>query len=137
MRAMRSSEQNPSRGQTGAMEDVMASGGLAWHQWKKHGRCSGLAATAYFEKSREAYGKINRPAVFRKLDKTVKIPARVVEEAFLEANPDLDADMITITCKGAHIQEARICFTKGLDLRTCGRDVIRDCSKSALFDPVR
>ncbi|MEL7275780.1 MAG: ribonuclease T, partial [Pseudomonadota bacterium] len=31
----RSSLRDPSRRQTGAMEDIMGSGGLAWHQWKK------------------------------------------------------------------------------------------------------
>jgi ribonuclease T2 len=115
----------------------MASGGLAWHQWKKHGRCSGLSSKAYFALSREAYASVTRPEVFRKLSKTVKVPAKVVEEAFLEANPKLSPDMITITCKGRHIQEARVCLTKDLEPRLCGRDVIRDCTASALFDPVR
>jgi ribonuclease T2 len=132
-----SSMRNPSRGETNAMSDVMGSGGLAWHQWKKHGKCSGLSSEAYFERSREAYAAVVRPEVFRKLTKTVKVPAKVVEEAFLKANPDLSADMITITCKSGHIQEARVCLTKDLQPRVCGRDVIRDCTASALFDPVR
>lgn len=132
-----SSARNPSRGDTNAMSDIMASGGLAWHQWKKHGRCSGLSSDAYFDLSREAYASVMRPSVFRKLTKAVKVPAKVVEEAFLEANPALSADMITITCKGRHIQEARVCLTKGLEPRICGRDVIRDCSGSGLFDPIR
>ncbi len=134
----RTSARDPSRSQTRAMTDIMASGGLAWHQWKKHGRCSGLSSEAYFETSRDAYGLITRPEVFRKLDRTVKLPAKVVEEAFLEANPQLDPDMITVTCKSNHIQEVRICLTKDLDPRTCGRDVIRDCTqKDASFEPVR
>lgn len=133
----RSSERNPSRGETNAMSDIMASGGLAWHQWKKHGRCSGLSSEDYFNLSREAYASIQRPDVFRKLSKTVKVPAKVVEEAFLKDNPNLSADMITITCKGRHIQEARVCLTKDMQPRICGRDVIRDCSASALFDPIR
>jgi ribonuclease T2 len=133
----RTSERNPSRGETNAMADVMASGGLAWHQWKKHGKCSGLSSEAYFDLSRDAYASINRPEVFRKLTKTVQVPAKVVEEAFLEANPNLSADMITITCKGRHIQEARVCLNINLEPRTCGRDVIRDCTASALFDPIR
>jgi len=134
----RSSARNPSRGETGAMSDIMASGGLAWHQWKKHGRCSGLSSEDYFALSREAYAKITRPAVFRKLDDPVKLPAAVVEEAFLESNKGLSADMITVTCKSRHIQEARICLTKDLEFRKCGRDVIRDCTSSdALFNPVR
>ena len=76
--------------------------------------------------------------VFRKLDRTVKLPASVVEEAFLKANPTLTADGITITCKQGHIQEARICMSRGLEPVTCGRDVIRDCQmEDALFTPVR
>ncbi len=43
---------DPSRRQTAAMADVMGSGGLAWAQWKKHGRCTGLSAEDYFALSR-------------------------------------------------------------------------------------
>jgi hypothetical protein len=35
----RSDKSDPSRRQSGAMADIMGDGGLAWHQWKKHGRC--------------------------------------------------------------------------------------------------
>ncbi len=128
----------PSRGETNAMADVMASGGLAWHQWKKHGRCSGLTSQEYFAAARKAYNAVVRPPILRKLDHTVKLPASVIEEAFLKSNPDMTADMITITCKQGRIQEARICLTKDLKPRVCGADVVRDCSmKDALFDPIR
>jgi len=76
--------------------------------------------------------------VFRKLERTVKLPAAVVEQAFLKANPDWKADMLTITCKNGYIQEARLCLTKDLDPVSCGQDVIRDCRMTdALFTPVR
>ncbi|MEL7177443.1 MAG: ribonuclease T2 [Pseudomonadota bacterium] len=128
----------PSRGQTAAMADIMGSGGLAWHQWRKHGVCSGVDAADYFALSRKAYESVTRPPVFRRLEHAVKLPAAVVEEAFLEANPKLQPDMITITCKENRIQEARICLSKALAPVPCGRDVIRDCRISdALLDPVR
>ncbi|SHF52230.1 ribonuclease T2 [Litoreibacter ascidiaceicola] len=134
----RTVERDPSRGQTKAMADIMGSGGLAWHQWKKHGRCSGLSSDAYFEISRRAYASLTRPAVFRNLEKPVKLPAKVVEEAFLESNPRLSPDMITITCKNRRIQEVRLCLNKDLEPRICGEDVVGDCSiKDALFDPIR
>ncbi len=134
----RSSARNPSRGDTNAMSDIMGSGGLAWHQWKKHGRCSGLSSDDYFALSRQAYARVARPDVFRKLDDPVKLPASVVEQAFLESNPQLSRDQITITCKSRHIQEVRICLTKELEFRDCGRDVVRDCTATdALFNPVR
>ena len=132
------SERQPSRSMTNGMSDIMGTSGLAWHQWKKHGTCSGLSASDYYALSREAYGKITRPALFRRLEKPVKVPAKVIEEAFLKENPSLKANTLTITCKSGRIQEARVCLSKDLEPVPCGRDTIKDCSLSnALFDPIR
>lgn len=134
----RTSQRDPSRGQSAAMEDVMGSDGTAWYQWKKHGRCAGIPATDYYANMRKAYTSITLPDVFTKLTKDVKLPASVVEEAFLESNPDLTRDMVTVTCDQGRIQEVRVCLTKDLEPRTCGPDVIRDCRmKNALMDGVR
>lgn len=134
----RTSEAPPSRRMTGEMVDIMGTSGLAWHQWKKHGTCSGLSAADYFSLSRIAYERITRPAVLRKLDKPITLPAAVIEEAFLSENPELEADMITITCRGNAIQEARICLSRDLEPVPCGRDVIRDCTLgNAVFNPIR
>jgi ribonuclease T2 len=120
------------------MADIMGSPGLAWHQWKKHGTCAGLSASAYYGLMREAYARITRPAAFRKLDKPVTLPASLVEDAFLKANPSLSRDSLTITCRDGAIQEARICLSKTLEPVPCGRDVIRDCTlKNARFAPIR
>lgn len=131
-------ERNPSRSDTAAQADLFGSSGSAWHQWNKHGRCTGLSSDDYYALSREAYGRVTRPALLRKLSKPVRLPAEVIEEAFLQDNPDMLDDEITITCKAGRIQEARICLTRDLELRRCGRDVIRDCTmRDALFDPIR
>ncbi len=128
----------PSRSMTAGMADIMGSSGLAWHQWKKHGTCSGLSAADYYALSRRAYGALTRPQVFRKLTKTVKLPASVVEDAFLAANPGWEKDMLTITCKDGHIQEARLCLSRDLRPVPCGPDAVRDCRmRDALFAPVR
>lgn len=123
----RTGQRDPSRAETREMADIMGSAGLAWYQWKKHGRCSGLAAEAYFDAARRAYAAVSRPEVFRRLDRAVRLPAAVVEAAFLQANPGWRADMLTITCKAGRIQEARLCLTRDLQPRPCGEDVARDC----------
>jgi ribonuclease T2 len=134
----RTGARDPSRGETAAMADIMGGAGLAFYEWKKHGRCSGLAAADYFALSRKAYEGVVIPAVFADLDQDVALPASVVEEAFLEANPGLQRDQITITCKDGMIEEARICLTRDLEPRRCGADVIRDCRLSdAVMEAVR
>ncbi|SFJ85054.1 ribonuclease T2 family protein [Celeribacter neptunius] len=122
------SERDPSRRQTAAMQDIMGTDGAAWYQWKKHGRCSGLPAQAYLDTARAAYEKFTRPEVFRKLTKDVKLPAALIEEAFMKENDGLDANEITVTCKSYRIQEVRICLTPDLEPRKCGADTIRDCT---------
>ena len=116
----------------------MGTSGLAWYQWKKHGVCSGLTAPAYYDTSRRAYDSIRRPQAFRKLANTVKLPATLIEQAFLEANPGMTRDMLTVTCREGYIQEVRVCLSKELTPVPRGADTIRDCTlKDALFDPVR
>jgi ribonuclease T2 len=128
----------PSRAMTNDMAEIMGTSGLAWYQWKKHGVCTGLSAPGYYALSRAAYEKVVRPPVFRKLERAVKLPASVVEEAFLKANPGWEADMLTITCKDGYIQEARLCLSKGLQPVSCGQDVVRDCRlNDARFEPMR
>jgi ribonuclease T2 len=131
-------ERAPSRRMTADMVDIMGTAGLAWYQWKKHGTCAGLSAQEYYGQSRAAYAAIIRPDVLRRLTREIKVAPAVIEQAFLEANPGMSPDQITITCKQGHIQEARICLTKDLELRACGADVRRDCTmKNARFTPIR
>ena len=128
----------PSRAMTNGMADIMGTSGLAWYQWNKHGSCSGLSPVNYYALAREAYDRVARPEVLRRLTDAVTLPAALIEEAFLRDNPDLSRDMITITCRSGHIQEARICLTRSLEPRICGADVVRDCSlDNAMFEPIR
>lgn len=132
------SERDPSRRQTRDMADIMGSSGSAWHQWKKHGRCSGLSASEYFAHLRTAFASIERPPVLRQINEPLRVPPSVIEAAFLEVNPEMSPDGVTITCKSGMVMEARICLTKELDLRQCGQDVRRDCSaKSVLVNPIQ
>ncbi|MDF0596373.1 ribonuclease T2 [Psychromarinibacter halotolerans] len=133
----RNNTRNPSRSETAAMADIMGTGGSAWHQWKKHGRCAGLTSDDYFALARVAYDRITRPEVLRRLEEPVTLPASVIEDAFVKDNPGLQPDGITITCRSGRIQEARICLTRDLEFRECGADVRRDCTMSdALLDPI-
>lgn len=132
----RTSKRDPTRRLSGEMVDIMGSSGLAWYQWKKHGRCSDLSGADYYRLSREAYASVTRPPILRQLPRDMALPPKVIEEAFLEANPDMEADGVTVACRDGYIAEVRICLTRQLKPRRCSREVRRDCSASAAEMPM-
>lgn len=114
---------DPSHRQTGAMADIMGSGGLAWYEWKKHGRCSGLEAAEYFAASRRLYDALRLP------EPEGPQTATRIEAAFLAANPALGKDGVIVTCRDGQLQELRICLTSNFAPRACGPDVLADACR--------
>ena len=112
-----------------AYQDLAPSRGLLAHQWRKHGSCTGLSAEEYFRTARRARARVAIPAALAGASKSVRIDPRVVETAFMQANPGLDRDEVTITCKRGDLAEVRVCLPRDLEPRRCGPDVIRDCSQ--------
>ena len=125
-------ERDPSRRETQAMGDLMQPD-LALYQWRKHGRCSGLSGAGYYAAMRQAVDRITIPAPFDDLPRDITLPPSVVEDAFIEANPGLTADGVTVTCKAEALAEVRICLTRDLEPRPCTPDARRDCSRQRLL----
>ncbi|CUX83253.1 MAG: ribonuclease T2 [Roseibaca calidilacus] len=115
---------DPSRSQTRAMADIMGDDGLAWHQWKKHGRCSGLSADAYFAQTRAAFEGLDWPETLTRITRTTRLSPDAVEAAFRDANPQFSADMVITTCRDGDLRELRLCLTEDLRPRSCGTDVL-------------
>ena len=120
------------------MLPIMPAKGLIFHQWKKHGTCSGLQPDDYFDVVQEAWGKVKIPATFDGLSRTVTVKPKVIEEAFIEANPALKENMISIQCNRKRLREVRVCFDKDLNFRQCSQEVQRECRENAVrMPPVR
>ncbi|WP_298812409.1 ribonuclease T [uncultured Roseibium sp.] len=117
------------------MEDIMPSHGLVFHQWRKHGTCSGLEPEDYFGLTREAYEKITIPGAFEKLNKRGKAAPATVEKAFRLANPGLKEDGMAVTCSRGEFEEIRICLTKDLAFRSCAAVDRRGCRSGNLSVP--
>lgn len=115
--------------------DIMPSRGLAGHQWRKHGSCTGLSHADYFAASRAAFGAVKIPAEFKSVAQYVSTSPTKVEQAFLAANPGLSRDGVTVTCTRKHLREVRVCLTKDLKFRTCGPDARRDCDRAQIVMP--
>jgi ribonuclease T2 len=122
------------------MLDIMPSKKLIFHEYRKHGTCSGLGVDAYFGLARQLYKKVTIPARFVRLtdDRLTVSPGELVSD-FLEANPGLRPDMIAVQCGGTgnRLREVRICFGKGGNFRSCGsnENQRRLCSADRLYVP--
>jgi ribonuclease T2 len=104
------------------MLDIMPSPGLVKHEFRKHGTCSGLNATQYYELSRRLFERIEIPSRFKNpFEGQFLRPDEVVDE-LVAANPGLEAEMVAVACGGPgnRLRDVRICFTKAGDLRACG-----------------
>jgi len=117
------------------MEDIMPSHSLVFHEWRKHGTCSGLTPEDYFGLTRRAYEKITVPAAFRTLTKRGKAAPETVEKAFRLANPGLSEDGIAVTCDRGELEEVRICFTRDLEFRSCDEVDRSGCRAGSLSVP--
>lgn len=105
---------NPSRDAMDRAMRVFPDAGLARHQWQKHGTCSGLSPSAYFDAAAAVVAKIRIPEEL----KAPRAPSRwgvtEVERAFVQANPGLRNDMMGITCRRGQLEEVRICFSRDM-----------------------
>jgi ribonuclease T2 len=117
------------------LEDIMPSHGLVFHQWRKHGTCSGLEPENYFDLTRQAYEKITIPGAFATLNKRGKAAPATVEKAFRLANPGLMDEGMAVTCERGELEEVRICLTKDLEFRSCPSVDRAGCRTDSLFVP--
>src|SRR5262245_63501568 len=102
-----------------AMLDLMPSPRLVYHEWDKHGTCSGLNARAYFETVRKARALIKIPEPYVELERPISVTPDEVEEAFVGANAGLSRGGIAVTCDNRRLREVRICLSKEFGFREC------------------
>src|ERR1700730_1053493 len=72
------------RGAVSSMLDLMPSPRLVFHEWDRHGTCSGLSARAYFETVRKARAVVKIPPEFLQVEQPLTVTPDQVEEAFVK-----------------------------------------------------
>lgn len=115
--------------------DTTESPGLLAHQWRKHGTCTGLDPEGYFEATARAARAVRIPSSLETASRDLDVDPRVIEKAFVDANPGLDREAVTIKCRDNRLTEVRVCLTADLEPRKCGKDVIRDCGARIIDVP--
>jgi ribonuclease T2 len=119
----------------GGMLDLMPSPRLIFHEWDRHGTCSGLSAHAFFESVRKARAVVKIPQAYMDLDKPITVTPDEVSEAFIQANPGLPRGAIAVACDSKRVSEVRVCLSKELSFRDCPEVTRRACKRDKVAMP--
>ena len=119
----------------GAMLDLMPSARLVYHEWDKHGTCSGLSASAYFETVRKARAVVKIPEAYLDHEKPTVVSPGDVTAAFLKANPELTHQQMAVTCDSKRLREVRICMSKEFAFKDCPETARRACRRGKVAMP--
>jgi ribonuclease T2 len=115
------------------MADMMPSRDLVFHQWRKHGSCSGLPPDAFFDLTRKARASIIIPPRFR--TGGGELSPREIEQAFISANPAFRPEGIAVTCSSGALAEVRMCVNRDLSPRPCAEVDGKACRASRITVP--
>jgi ribonuclease T2 len=115
--------------------DLIPSAGLAGHEWRKHGTCSGLTQQRYFGQLRAAFSKVKMPPVIYNGSIDRRLKTDDIEDLLTNFNPGLQRSGISIACDRGKLSEIRICMTKSLDFRACAEVDHQACRQQIITLP--
>jgi len=119
----------------GSMLDLMPSPRLIFHEWDRHGTCSGLPPHAYFETVRKARAVVKIPADYLELDKPLTVSPGDVADAFVKANPGLSPANFAISCDKKRLTEIRFCINRDFSFHDCAEVTRRSCRLKTVVMP--
>jgi len=108
---------------------------LMQHEWREHGTCSGLDAREYFNTAHRATAVVKIPAAMEAPRSEQRLTAERIANLFQGSNPQLPEGAMTLTCSRAELSEIRVCLTRDLKPRSCGRGVHSNCPRVPLNIP--
>jgi len=117
------------------MLDLMPAPHLIFNEWDKHGTCSGLSPSAYFDTVRKARAAVKIPPDYGDVKEPLTVTPSEVEDAFIKANAGLKPTGMAIECDKKRLTEVRLCFSKDLQFRDCAEIAKRSCRRDQLLMP--
>ncbi|WP_374546176.1 ribonuclease T [Rhodoblastus sp.] len=116
--------------------DLYPDPGLARHEWRQHGLCSGKPPSGYFADVRAARAAITIPAALKAPEADLRLSPFDIQRAFIEANPRLRSGMMAVVCRRGLLQEARFCLSRDLrDFVACPQVVQQGCFSQSIVAP--
>ncbi|MGL4250000.1 MAG: ribonuclease T2 family protein [Aeromonas sp.] len=91
-------------------------------EWQKHGTCTGMSSSLYFEKIRELWGTLNKPDMSKIVNKENQTTAGEIVKAFVEMNKaaGLTDDAVAVrVARKNYLNEVLICYDTSFKFRAC------------------
>jgi ribonuclease T2 len=122
----------PTREAMDVAREVYPSEGLARHEWRVHGTCSGSDPAAYFRDVGRARAAVTIPPDLQGGAESAIAPIEVARR-FVAANRGLRPDMMSVTCRQGRLEEVRVCLTKDLrDFAACPEVARGNCRAGSM-----
>jgi ribonuclease T2 len=118
-----------------AGQEVYPSRNLMRHEWQRHGTCSGLDAVDYFHTADRALATVRIPSSLAAPSRTVTLTSAQVAAEFRSANSSMPENALTVACSRGDLSEVRVCLSRDLHVRSCGRGVRSSCPSSPIEVP--
>jgi len=119
----------------GSALDVMPSPRLVFHEWDRHGTCSGLTPHAYFEAIHKARAAVKIPPEYLAPSEALSVSPDDVASAFVKANPGLPRTALAVACDATRLTEVRLCMAKDFSFHDCADVASHACKRDKIAMP--
>ena len=123
------------RAMVGRALEVMPSPTLVFHEWERHGTCSGLVPGAYFETMAKARAVVKIPEDYLELAQPVTVAPAAIAEAFIKSNPGLERADMAVVCNKTRLTEVRLCMARDFTFHACPEIARRACKRDTVDMP--
>ncbi|MEJ2435772.1 MAG: ribonuclease T2 [Pseudolabrys sp.] len=114
---------------------LMPSPQLIFHEWQRHGTCSGLTPHAYFETVRKARAVVKIPAAYLDSAAPLTVSPAAVAYAFVKANAGLTRAAMAVACNRKRLTEVRLCLSKDFGFHACPDVASHGCKRDKILMP--
>lgn len=108
---------------------------LMRHEWQRHGTCSGLDAADYFRTADRALAAVRIPSNLSAPATATTLTSAQINAEFHAANTGMPENALTVACSRGELSEVRVCLSRDLQLRSCGRGVRMSCPSGPIEVP--
>ncbi len=116
-----------------AAQGLYPTDGLAAYEYRKHGTCTGLDAADYFASVRYVRDQIVIPPALQGVRVWRRMAPGEIRQAFIDANANLRADNIAVTCARGELIGVRICMSRNLKaFATCPQVARNSCRRDSI-----